>query len=87
MSLMVLETDGLKGFERGRKLDKIGLEAQDTSELLLQRRVGAAAEPARHAGRQGILPIDGRTAARTLAAGNQRGRDHGACARAPPSNT
>jgi alkylation response protein AidB-like acyl-CoA dehydrogenase len=30
---MVLETDGLNGFERGRKLDKIGLEAQDTSEL------------------------------------------------------
>jgi alkylation response protein AidB-like acyl-CoA dehydrogenase len=28
-----LETDGLKGFQRGKKLDKIGLEAQDTSEL------------------------------------------------------
>jgi alkylation response protein AidB-like acyl-CoA dehydrogenase len=33
VSLLVLETDGLKGFERGKKLDKIGLEAQDTSEL------------------------------------------------------
>jgi len=33
VSLMVLETDGAKGFERGKKLDKIGLEAQDTSEL------------------------------------------------------
>jgi len=33
VSLMVLETDGVKGFERGKKLDKIGLEAQDTSEL------------------------------------------------------
>jgi len=33
VSLMVLETDGLKGFQRGKKLDKIGLEAQDTSEL------------------------------------------------------
>src|SRR5271168_2739026 len=33
VSLLVLETDGVKGFERGKKLDKIGLEAQDTSEL------------------------------------------------------
>jgi alkylation response protein AidB-like acyl-CoA dehydrogenase len=33
VSLIVLETDGLKGFQRGKKLDKIGLEAQDTSEL------------------------------------------------------
>jgi acyl-CoA dehydrogenase len=33
VSLLVLETEGLKGFERGKKLDKIGLEAQDTSEL------------------------------------------------------
>ncbi len=33
VSLMVLETEGLEGFERGKKLDKIGMEAQDTSEL------------------------------------------------------
>lgn len=32
-SLVVLETDGLEGFERGRNLDKIGLKANDTSEL------------------------------------------------------
>ncbi|MBC7986549.1 MAG: acyl-CoA dehydrogenase family protein [Sphingomonadaceae bacterium] len=32
-SLIVIETEGLEGFSRGRKLDKIGLEAQDTSEL------------------------------------------------------
>lgn len=34
MSLLVLER-GMKGFERGRKLDKIGLKAQDTAELFL----------------------------------------------------
>lgn len=33
VSLIVVETKDLKGFTRGRNLDKIGLEAQDTSEL------------------------------------------------------
>jgi acyl-CoA dehydrogenase len=32
-SLMIVETDGAEGFERGRNLDKLGHEAQDTSEL------------------------------------------------------
>ncbi len=33
ISLMCLETDGAEGFRRGRKLDKVGLDAADTSEL------------------------------------------------------
>lgn len=33
ISLIVVETDGLDGFRRGRTLDKIGCDAQDTSEL------------------------------------------------------
>ncbi|MCP9222021.1 acyl-CoA dehydrogenase family protein [Erythrobacter sp. LQ02-29] len=33
ISLVLLETEGAEGFQRGRKLDKIGLDAQDTSEL------------------------------------------------------
>ena len=33
ISLMLLETDGAEGFQRGKKLDKIGLDSQDTSEL------------------------------------------------------
>jgi acyl-CoA dehydrogenase len=32
-SLLVVETDGCEGFERGRNLDKLGMEAADTSEL------------------------------------------------------
>lgn len=32
-SLFVVETEGLEGFRRGRNLDKIGLKANDTSEL------------------------------------------------------
>ncbi len=32
-SLLIVETDGTEGFERGRNLDKLGHEAQDTSEL------------------------------------------------------
>jgi long-chain-acyl-CoA dehydrogenase len=33
MSLLMLETEGAEGFRRGRNLDKIGMKAQDTSEL------------------------------------------------------
>ena len=33
MSLLVLETDGAKGFRRGPLLDKIGMKSQDTAEL------------------------------------------------------
>jgi acyl-CoA dehydrogenase len=33
ISLLIVETDQAEGFSRGRKLDKIGNEAQDTSEL------------------------------------------------------
>lgn len=36
VSLMVVETDGAEGFRRGRKLDKIGLKAADTSELFFE---------------------------------------------------
>ena len=33
VSLVVLETDGAEGFQRGRNLEKVGLHAADTSEL------------------------------------------------------
>lgn len=33
ISLLCLETEGAEGFERGKRLDKVGLDAQDTSEL------------------------------------------------------
>jgi acyl-CoA dehydrogenase len=33
ISLMVVETDEVEGFRRGRNLEKVGLKAQDTSEL------------------------------------------------------
>ena len=33
VSLIVVETDGLEGFEPGRNLDKVGMSSQDTSEL------------------------------------------------------
>jgi long-chain-acyl-CoA dehydrogenase len=33
ISLIVVETDGAEGFRRGRKLEKIGMKAADTSEL------------------------------------------------------
>jgi acyl-CoA dehydrogenase len=45
ISLVVLETAGAEGFRRGRNLDKIGLHASDTSELLRCR--GTDREPAR----------------------------------------
>ena len=33
MSLLLLETDGAEGFQRGRNLEKVGCKAQDASEL------------------------------------------------------
>ncbi|MEM0942559.1 MAG: acyl-CoA dehydrogenase family protein [Pseudomonadota bacterium] len=36
VSLIGVETEGLEGFRRGRNLDKIGLKAQDTSELFFE---------------------------------------------------
>jgi acyl-CoA dehydrogenase len=35
-SLVVVETDGAEGFRRGRNLDKVGQDAQDTSELFFE---------------------------------------------------
>ena len=35
-SLIIVETDDIEGFRRGRNLDKIGLHAQDTAELFFQ---------------------------------------------------
>ncbi len=43
-SLMVVETDEVEGFKRGRNLDKIGLKSNDTSELFFdQVRLPASA--------------------------------------------
>jgi acyl-CoA dehydrogenase len=43
VSLLLVETDGAQGFRRGRRLDKVGLKAQDTSELFFDGvRVPAA---------------------------------------------
>ena len=43
ISLIFVETDNCPGFMRGRNLDKIGLEAADTSELFFEDvRVPAA---------------------------------------------
>jgi len=43
MSMIFIETDGAEGFKRGRNLEKVGLEAADTSELFFDNlRVPAA---------------------------------------------
>src|SRR5690606_2316653 len=36
VSLMVVETDAVEGFRRGRKLKKLGLDSADTSELFFE---------------------------------------------------
>lgn len=36
ISLIMVETDGLEGFRRGRNLEKIGMKGQDTSELFFE---------------------------------------------------
>ena len=37
VSLVVVETEGAAGFERGRNIDKIGMHASDTSELFFDK--------------------------------------------------
>ena len=49
ISLLVVERD-MPGFSRGRKLDKLGLHAQDTAELFFDDVAGAGREPARRRG-------------------------------------
>ena len=39
-SILIVETEGCEGFRVGRLLDKIGLKAQDTSELFRRVRAG-----------------------------------------------
>ena len=36
ISLLMLETEGCEGFQRGRNLEKIGMKGQDTSELFFE---------------------------------------------------
>ncbi|MFP6583717.1 MAG: acyl-CoA dehydrogenase family protein [Candidatus Hydrogenedentota bacterium] len=36
ISIIIVETDDLEGFRRGRNLDKIGMKGQDTSELFFE---------------------------------------------------
>jgi acyl-CoA dehydrogenase len=36
ISLMIVETEGMAGFRRGRKLKKLGLDSADTSELFFE---------------------------------------------------
>ena len=46
-SLIVVETDEVEGFKRGRNLDKIGMKANDTSELFFNDVRVPADQPAR----------------------------------------
>ena len=56
-SLIVVETEETEGFARGRKLDKVGLDAQDTSELFFnEARVPTANLLGREAG-QGFVQL------------------------------
>ena len=61
VSLIVVETDGLEGFERGRNLDKVGMSSQDTSELFLAMCV-CHNQPIRRHRRSWLYPNDARAA-------------------------
>ena len=57
-SLMVVETDEAPGFRRGRKLDKLGLDWADTSELFFDDVKLPRRSAARHRRGPGLLPAD-----------------------------
>ena len=75
-SLIVVETDEVEGFERGRNLDKIGLKANDTSELFFNDVRVPTSDSARQRGRPGLRPADAATAA-GAAADRHHGDRHG----------
>ncbi len=74
-SLLAVER-GMEGFERGRHLDKIGLDAQDTAELSFTDVQGAGRKPARRRG-HGIHLPDAEPAAGTDLHRHHGGRGHG----------
>ncbi len=74
-SLLVVER-GMEGFERGRKLDKMGLHAADTAELHFENVRVPVRQPARRGG-QGLLPLDAQFAVRAVV---HRDRRHRGCA-------
>ena len=72
ISLLVVER-GMPGFERGRNLDKAGLEGAGHRRGLLHRRPSARREPARRGG-HGVRPPDAKPAAGTAVDRGRGGR-------------
>ena len=87
MSLVIVETDEAQGFRRGKKLDKIGLDAQDTSELFFDDVWVPAENLLGMQEGKGFSQLDGRAAARAPADCHRRGHHHGKSAGNRPSNT
>ncbi len=56
-TLMVVETDEVEGFERGRNLDKIGLKSNDTSELFFNNVRISASNLLGHEEGQGFVQL------------------------------
>ena len=76
ISLLLMETEGAEGFQRGKKLDKIGLDAQDTSELFFDDVFLPGDAVLGGEEGKGFYSIDGRIAARTAHhSGTGDGRD------------
>ncbi len=80
LSILMVETEGLAGYRVGRVLDKMGMTAQDTSELYLRGRARRCGLPARRRGRQGHAPADGRPAVRAPHDRARRRGGDGGCA-------
>ncbi|ONI70666.1 acyl-CoA dehydrogenase [Actinosynnema sp. ALI-1.44] len=57
VSLVVVETEGVEGFRRGRVLDKIGMKGQDTSELYFDNVTIPAANLLGEAEGQGFIQL------------------------------
>src|SRR3546814_11972436 len=56
ISLLVVETDEVEGFRRGRNLHKVGMHAQDTSELFYDDDFLPHAHPPGGAAGRGFFP-------------------------------
>jgi len=70
-SLIVVETEGLEGYQRGRNLDKVGLKANDTSELFFNDVRVPTANLIGHEEGQGFVQLMQQLPQERLLIGNQ----------------
>ena len=72
ISLLIVEPKNQSGFERGKRLKKLGLDGQDTMELFLPRRLSTGEQSAWGRGGPGVLSAHEAVALGAVGDGHRR---------------